>query len=214
MQEGSIRMGINLVTYFLTAGRPTGFRMTPGMTERVRRHSREPAARWKGKPQKALPAPDEPDAWQAPEGWTQLMQTVVGAGADGVTISFQPPADEPFRQRLHKAVAGSDCPVNLSGRHAVLVDVESRLATGARVALAFDLDGTPDYIETAPLFVRPGMNRDLAFDLAGGNLKSAASNWEYRARFPSAATVKRIYLVVLPQQARGTICFRRLRVVE
>ena len=214
MQEGSIRMGINIVTYFLTAGRATGFRMTSELVRRVRSRSQDPVNRWAGKPQTPMPLPPGTERWEPPEGWTDLMEAQPGSVADGLAVTFRQPAGVAFRQRLHKAVTTAELSMNLTPRHAVLVDVESRLASGARIALGFTLRDAPQYIETAPVFVRPGMNRNVVFDLGTGNLKTEQTQWAYKAAFPENAVVQRIYLVILPQQPRGTVVFRGFRTVR
>jgi len=214
MQEGSIRMGINIVTYFLAAGRSTGFRMTSALTQRVRSSAREPVQPWAGKAQTPIPEVAASDSWHAPEGWGQLMETRVNSMADGLSVAFKQPAGVPFQQRLHKAVTVCDAILSVTKDDVMLVDIESRLSTGTRVALAFDLAGAPDYIETAPVFIRPGKNQNVAFDLGSGNLKSAETQWEYKASFPSSAIAEKIYLVILPQEARGTISFSSFRLAR
>ena len=214
MQEGSVRMGINIVTYFLTAGESTGFRMTSAMAQRVRGSSREPVRPWEGKQQTPLPLFANATAWCPPDGWDQLMETEVSATSGGLAVVFRQPSGVPFRQRLHKAVTGCDLGLDVTRDHIVLADVDNRLAAGTRVALAFDLAGPPGYIETAPVFVRPGRNLNVAFDLGSGNLKSEETKWEYKASFPANAAVSKVYLVILPQEPRGTIRFSNFRLAR
>ena len=214
MQEGSVRMGINIVTYCLTAGQSTGFRMTSALTQQVRSRASEPARAWADKAQTPIPEAAAANSWHAPEKWDQLMETRVTSMADGLTVVFKQPDGVPFRQRLHKAVTVCDAAMSLTKDHVILVDIESRLSTGTRIALAFDLTGAPDYIETAPVFIRPGKNQDVVFDLGSGNLKSAETQWEYKASFPSSAIAEKIYLVILPHEPRGTINFSSFRLAR
>jgi len=83
-------------------------------------------------------------------------------------------------------------PMDLSGHHGLLVDINNRSTALVRVAVAFVTMPGWQYFETAPAFIKPGLNKDVLFYLFGDEFKSSVTEWEYGASLKGADSVKKI----------------------
>jgi len=208
MQESSVRMGMNLVTFFLNRGRPapaTAWK-PPAEAPAVTPPAPGPAAR-------ALDLLVHADQWTVPTGWGSPLLTVrVAPTADGAGTALDfDTGGRPFRAWNDQAIVTRSWTVSLTSKHRLVVDVTSRLTGGARVALAFSGTGPVPYVETAPVFVLPGLNRDVTFDLGLQTFRSAATNWQPTGAFPQDLQISAVHLVVYPQQGSGRVEFGNLR---
>ena len=211
MQEGATRMGINIVMFFLNRGGAPPVRLTRRVRAEARAERRAP---WEGRPRGPFALFGEDVEWRIPEGWEDALDAELAwdKKRTKMTISFQA-AGRRAALRRDKAVVKGDATWRLTRNQVLLVDVHSGLRGGARLALAFQNDEDELYLESAPKFVRPGQNRDIAFDLRQETFKSAASKWEYKAPFPDGATVTHWYFILYPQQPRGQLSISRPRTV-
>jgi len=213
MQEGAIRMGVNIAAYFLNDGRLPPFALgdKPATRPEPVGVSLEQLAGT------ATPLGVLADAagWHTPEGWGDhvLPATVVAEpGTAGLAVTFDS-GGKKFRGWYHQAVITQAWNTGLSRRSVVFLDVTSHLRGGARIAVAFQqADG--NYHESAPVFIRPDVNRNVAFDLGTSRFKSADTDWRYTAHFPGDLAPDRLFLIVFPQQGSGRITIANLRVAE
>jgi len=83
-------------------------------------------------------------------------------------------------------------PIDLSAHHGLLVDINNRSSALVRVAIAFVTMPGWQYYETAPAFIKPGLNKDVVFYLFGDEFKSAETEWEYQSSLKGADAVKKI----------------------
>ena len=78
--------------------------------------------------------------------------------------------------------------------------------------MAFGSD--EQFIESAPVYIRPGKNRDVVFDLRLATFKSAESDWVYSASLGESTAIHAWYFVIYPPSGRGSITIRNLRLVR
>ena len=101
-----------------------------------------------------------------------------------------------------------------SEKQRIVMDVHSRLSGGARLALAFH--GSAGYIESPPIFIRPGINPDIAFDLSTATFKTEATDWSYKAVLADKGATRQVtswYIIIYPQQANGDIRITNVRLI-
>jgi hypothetical protein len=208
MQEGSVRMGINIVSFFLNGGQLPEVRARSSASAAAQQRDALRAAIAE-RPASDVAAFADIAAWRQPDGWENVIPTTIEAGADGqFEMSFGAAAGT--RARVDKAVATRELPGGLVRGTLLVMDVASNLAGGARLALAFS-DGGDGYWESAPAFIKPGANQDVAFDLRRSTFKSAATEWAYSGRLPTQLSVHSWCLLLYPQQGAGTISISRVR---
>jgi hypothetical protein len=219
MQESSIRMSLNIVTYLVNAGQPLPEDVRQRLRAAAAAEKAPPRPDWAGKPATPLDWLNAPGEWAMPQGWQgdQFLTTTLTPGGRGtdskLTLTFST-GGKPFKAWFDEAVVGRACSPPPSTRDVVLLDVTSHLPGGARVALAFGGTGPVPYLEVLPVFVRPGLNRDVAFDLRQETYKSAATNWQQRGTWPADFKVDTVYVVVYPQQGEGKVEISHFRVVR
>ncbi len=191
MQEGALRMGINLVLYFL-ASRNGGADMLQAVARGL--DSEESVA------DVVLPVGvvrevaslAATDLWTV-ETWGDQAATAKAGGE--MRIDFQHGDNEKV------AVSHTpDVALTLAEGQSLLMDVENRLSCGIRVALG--LSGGEHYFETKPFFLKPGANTAV-FDLGESSFKCAASEWDYTADLPTPFSVDRVTVLVYAPRAGG-----------
>lgn len=106
----------------------------------------------------------------------------------------------------------SSLPLTLGRDKALLMDIMSHLKGGARVALAFA--NGDDYFETAPVFIRPGLNGNVVFDFEDIRCKSANSNWAYTENFPARLETERWFILLYPQSGSGRVDIGNMRTAD
>lgn len=185
MQEGATRMGINLVLYFLSRGGhvETAF---ADSTARALRAGKDVSA-------PAVPEGAARDfaALRDAAGW--FVESWGGKGelradGDGLVVAFDHGSTD-------KTGFGRVCDpaVPLERRDVLVLDVDSRLRCGARVALGMSAGSR--YFESQPFYVRPGRNT-VFFRCDAATFKTEATGWEYRDTLPAPATVEKLNLLV------------------
>ncbi|MFO7898181.1 MAG: DUF4159 domain-containing protein [Planctomycetota bacterium] len=197
MQEGSTRMGINIALYFLRdrlGGRNVG---------EIARNVREHTAKEERHRQTALATAtftlldgfDEEFSWALEEGWGDAAEVRrVTAGRSGVM-------EIRFRLGKQRKIAVSRDlleQVDLSKQDALVLDVDSRLSAGCRIAVG--LITMPDwrYFESPPRYLKPGRNANVVFPLGGATFKSEASGWKYNQRVENLSAVRKVVLLIYP----------------
>jgi hypothetical protein len=202
MQEGATRMGINLVFYFLERGGRVNGEFAAGAA-RTLRAGRDAAA--------AAP----PQGASRP--WRELLDTAgwfaeawgepgrLAADRAGLAIAFG-------RAETNKTAFGRMCdpPLALERGDALLVDVESRLRCGARMAVGLTVGAR--YFESEPFYVKPGRNT-VFFRCDARTFKSEAAHWEYRDTLPAPLAAAKLNLLVYAPAA-GEMTLANARVVR
>jgi hypothetical protein len=103
--------------------------------------------------------------------------------------------------------------VDFSKHNAVLADINSKLPVP--VMMAVGLGTGSGYVESAPVMVKAGANKDVMFRLDAATFKSAATVWEYRGKAGDLSKVGKIYLLLYPiPDGRVQIENLRLATVE
>ncbi|MDA0321564.1 MAG: DUF4159 domain-containing protein [Verrucomicrobia bacterium] len=212
MQEGSIRMGINIVMHFLNKGQPP----TATMQDKVQSHGDHDDLRASLSTLPPLPfelmttAP----SWAAPDDWGDTLPAVVTAGPDNsLSISFGSPEVKTITRRS-KVVALAAVDITLSNNRALLLDVDSQMPGGCRLALAFAVGETGAYVESAPAYIRPGKNSGIVFDLRAKTFKSEVSEWQYNLGLGEATRIHDWHFIIYPQSPSGSVTIQNVRIVQ
>lgn len=219
MQEGATEMGINIAMYCLNRGRVPAARETAAALPAGGPEA-DLRTLLKGKPQTPVAVLEPATAWSTPTDWgghvlpTKALPVArpEPRAPAAVTVEFATAAGQAFKGWASQAVLGRDCDLQVSRQQLLLLDVGSPLTGGARLAVA--LKSKDVYYESAPVYFRPGQNRDLIIDLRGKNFKTAASNWQYTAALPDNLQATQFYLILFPQQPSGRLEIRNLRTVR
>ncbi len=184
MQEGAIRMGINLTLYFLTHGK--GEATFVDRTAATLRQQREAiASAAPAGAARSLPLFAAGAAWQQEE-WSDPGRLVLDAAS--ARLSFTVGA-----QRKCAFSLLQEPPVEVTADDVVVLQVRSGLRGGARLALAFTIEGR--YFESRPVYIKPGDNLAL-FPCGEASFKTEAGGWAYRDLLPARAAIQRMSLLV------------------
>jgi len=220
MQQASFLMASNIIVYVLTGGR--GLRK-PGLVARAaeslrRRHEARHAGRDPYADAPATLFDDFGDAhWDIEDEWE-------GAGPAGLVYGRRGDPEATGRRlavsyRLGrddaKVVLLRDLPeeLDLSAQDRIYIDIESRLAGGARLTVA--LITMPDwkYFESRPAFLKPGANR-VHVDLRAATWKTGERvderQSEFSRRIANPQAVRRLAILLYPVGRRGTVVLDRI----
>lgn len=210
MQEGSIQMGINLVMHFLNRGAAPDVEMRANIAKHDSPDKERAAIA--ARPPLDFQLFELADKWTVPEGWTDAIPAKITVGENqSLTITFGG-ARTAVATRRSKVVAKAAMDFSLARNRALIADVDSRSKGGCRLAVAFGSD--EQFIESAPVYIRPGKNRDVVIDLRLATFKSAESDWIYSASLRESTAIHAWYFVLYPQSGRGSITIRNLRLVR
>ncbi len=201
MQEGATRMGINLVLYFLSQHGGIDLPFVEKAASGMRGAADPSAVALPEGTTRPVSEAGDAAAWFYEE-WGDPAE---GVEADGrFVVRFQVGAQE-------KAAFGRMCepPLSLKPGDTLAFDVESLLPCGARVALGLDIGG--HYLETAPFYIKPGVNAAF-FVCSTKTFKSETTAWEYREALPLPAEINKINLLIYAP-AGGELRFGNFRIV-
>jgi hypothetical protein len=108
-----------------------------------------------------------------------------------------------------KAIIGRLMHKNLSTFDALVIDIEQKSASPARVAVAFR---TRDklYYESTTFTLKPGMNKNVEFDLTIDNFKSGKSGWLHTASLRDVTKITK-FLFLIYAGGEGTTTFSDFR---
>jgi hypothetical protein len=214
MAEGSVRMGINIVSYFMNDGGLPNAKARDSVAREQEAEGNR-LAEYLALPSAPLPVPEEEQMWAEPEGWGDTIPSQVDTDIIGsqtaVRLAFAKPGGGAV-SRLEKVVLQSTLPLELGRDKALLMDVMSHLKGGARMALAF-ANGN-DYFETAPTFIKPGLNPSIVFDFSEIRCKSANSDWQYTENFPASLETERWFILLYPQSGSGRLDIGNMRTAD
>jgi len=198
MQEGSIRIGMNLTFHFLNSARGaddveklklTDMQRTVAALPEVEERSHALLA---GKILVEAFQPLKPqDAWKVPDGWSHDT-TALSVDADGrIAVDIT-------HGRNGKNVVGRAVEGDLSSYHWLVMKLNSRMKAGGRMAVGISTGENGTYFESAPKYIRPGENPDVVFDLTAATFKSEGSGWKYEVKAQNLGNVRAIHLLFYP----------------
>ncbi|MBA4388371.1 MAG: hypothetical protein C0404_10345 [Verrucomicrobia bacterium] len=200
MQEGAVRMGINLILYFVTSGGKAEAEFL-GSTSTTLRETADAA-----KPVLPKGVARVIDALDTSTGWNAEVW------GDSSKLSVE---NKKFRFEFtlgdkKKAAASRQLspPIQLSRADSIMIDAESRLRAGSRVAIGLTIGNR--YYESQPFYLKPGANTAF-FKMSANTFKNEETKWEYKGALGLPATVDRISLIVY-SPTPGEILFHNLRV--
>jgi len=195
MQEGSVRMGVNMVLYFLSAG---GKMKTAARLDEAR--------------DIAAPAAPEGEA-RVIDGLDAAQDWTHEAWGDAATaVSTGEHLEIEFQLGSNKKVAfskGFDGTVRLTASDSLVVDVENCLQCGAQLAIGLVVGGV--YHETPPFYLKPGRNTAF-FRMSAKTFKTEETEWQYRAS-PGVPMVVDRLTVLIYSPAPGRIVLDNLMAV-
>jgi hypothetical protein len=217
MQEGSIRMGMNVAFYFLRARqgeseeaelalRGLSRKAAANVPDAERERRAELADR------RAVALADTVEAleeWRVMERWQQDATTILDRADEadaGMTVRLT--HGEKGKNVLGRFLAG-----DLSDQRWVSLNVESEMSAGARLALGISTGEDWTYYESAPRYIRPGENPLVAFDLAKETFKSEQTEWEYKTLPIDLEKTQALYLVFYPISG-GTVRVGQLKLAR
>lgn len=218
MQEGSIRMGMNVAFYFLRSRRGDSEEAQlalRGLSEKAAASVPEAERRRRGQlaDRRAIRLPDLVEAveeWRVMEkGWKQDETTVLTPQSDGdagVTVKLS-------KGTQGKNVIGRFMAGDLSDHRWVILSVESEMSAGARVALGISTGEKWNYYESAPRYIRPGENPLVTFDLQEETFKTAGTDWEYTTLPKELERTQALYLLFYPISG-GTVRVGQIKVAR
>jgi hypothetical protein len=212
MQEGSTRMGINIVLHFL--GQQTGARDVEQIAREVQSH----AARSERERREAVAAAevtmldnfDGEFGWGLEDGWGDEAEVAPVRRGATKRMSVR------FKLGGNKKIAVSRDLLeqkDFSKHNALMVDFHSRLPAGCRVAVGLVTMPDWSYVESPPAYVRPGPNGKVIFRLDRPNFKSEESEWKYTHRPPNLDAVRKVVILIYPIRG-GTIEVDNLRLAK
>jgi hypothetical protein len=201
MQEGAVRMGVNLALYFLTSGDPGQRDFLDRTSVTLREQKTDASEALPPGPVRVLDTFDAVGGWTA-ESWGDRAS--LSASGKRLDIAFE------FGARKKAAVSKAYPErLGLSPDQALVVDAQNRLRCGARLALGLFAGDT--YYETQPFYLKPGPNT-VCFRLSAGTFKTEATGWEYRASLPGPVQVDRL-TVLIYSPVPGRVTLDNLRLV-
>jgi hypothetical protein len=184
MQEGAIRMGMNLTLYFLTHGKGDATFMDHTSATLRRQPERTETALPTGAA-RPLPLFAQQASWQH-EPWSDPGTLVVRAGSAALTFGVDV-------QKKCAFTLTHEPPLDVTPLDVMVLDVASGLRCGARLALAFTINGR--YFESRPVFIKPGKNV-ACFPCGEAAFKTEDGGWIYRDPLPTPARIDRMTLLV------------------
>jgi hypothetical protein len=214
MQEGSVRMGINIALYFMRA------RLGPANTKQIARTIRENTHRADRDHQAAIARAlvadldgfDTELAWQPEADWGDPAKVASVSRPVRGQKNWAMSIDVPMGQKRLAAVSRDLFEqVDLSKRDALVMDVTSRMPAGCRVAVGVITMPDWQYFESPPAYIRPGANPNVVFRLDQPNFKCEASGWKFNRRVANLSAVRKLVLIIQPLRA-GKLEIDSLRV--
>ena len=205
MQEGSVRMGVNIVMYFLSAGTEDAGEFIDNTAAALRESETSDVG-----PDLSKMAADLIDKFDDQETWSVEDWSDSGSldkADEGMKVDFTIGTGKKFAFTRQ-----FETPIDLSSKDTVVVEIDNMLPCGARVALAVFCGEEYEYYESKPCFVKPGKN-SAVFALSDGHFKSEQTNWLYSTKLGEGAVQDKLtFLIYSPLP--GKMSFRKLRIVR
>jgi len=102
--------------------------------------------------------------------------------------------------------------LDMSDRTAWVLDVQNGTAKPLKIALAFWCGRPAKYAESAPVTVKPGLQKDVVLDLKAATFKTEASKWRHTVKLAGADAAYRV--CILFYNAKGTVGLDNIRLVR
>jgi hypothetical protein len=102
--------------------------------------------------------------------------------------------------------------LDMSDRTAWVLDVRNGTAKPVKIALAFWCGRPAKYVESAPVTVKPGLQKDVVLDLQSPKFKTEASKWKHTVKLAGADAVYRA--CILLYNVKGTVGLDNIRLVK
>ena len=217
MQESSFLMASNIIVYILSGGRGRDAALVRRAAESLRHHYEAEKAR----PDPYANAPAtlfddfSEDNWLADDTWDAAgparIRYLRKAGGRERRLA----ASLALAKGDIKAVLIRETPeeLDLTGQDRCYVELESKLDTGARLALALITLPGWKYFESRPAFIKPG-KQTVYFDLKAPTWKTGEpvpeGQNEYCRRPENLDAVRRVVLLIYPLKRRGTVVFDKI----
>ncbi|MEW6358970.1 MAG: hypothetical protein AB1696_21740, partial [Planctomycetota bacterium] len=100
--------------------------------------------------------------------------------------------------------------LDLSDRSKLILDVRNDGQKDVKVAIAFTTGGANTFFETEQATAKPGLNKNIAFDLKSEKFKSQATEWKHSAKISDANAVKRV-IILIYGESKGVLCLDNIR---
>jgi hypothetical protein len=202
MQEGAVRMGINMALHFLTAG-PRAEAGFVSQTRSTLRAAPDPSVvRVPAGAARTWPGFEPSDGWSH-EDWSDGGAAEIRGGRLTVRFDHGAAGKAAFTFQPDPAM-------ELVPRDVLVVCVESDLRCAAQLAVGLTVGGR--YLESSPGFVKPGGNT-LVFPADSPSFKSETGGWAFRDRLPLPGQVEKLTLLVYSPSA-GSMRLRDARIVR
>jgi hypothetical protein len=198
--------------YFINDGKPPKARVTSKVRADATRAAAKQRQRITGLEMPMDIASQGDEHWFVPEGWSDVLPTEVDVRNGQLSVTFGAQGKQPVNRR-DKAVIETSFASGVNNRRVLAFDVDSSLRGGARMAIAISATDNR-YFESAPVYLKPGANRDLVFDLRAKTFKSEATEWEYRDTLPGDIEIRSLNLIIYPQEGSGRMIIRRSRLID
>lgn len=202
MQEGAVRMGVNMVLYFLSSRPGVESEFVRKAGSDLRKNEQSVGLQAPTGQSRKLDGFEVVDGWQSEE-WGDPTELAARDGKLSVTFAHGDAKKSAFTRTW-------DEPWSLSSSDALVIGAENRLRCGARLALGLVIGDT--YYETRPFYLKPGQNTAF-FNLSEKSFKCQASDWEYNAPIDGNIQVGRITILVYSPMA-GQVVLDELRAVR
>jgi len=210
MQEGSVRMGINIALYFLSSrwGEANTERVGQALAAHSARDERDRRVAIENAETTLLDGFDREFSWELERDWGDAadLRAITGPNkSKRMSLRFA-------LGEQRKIVVSRDLleDTDFSKHNALLMDITSRMPAGCRVAIG--LVTMPDwkYYESSPVFVRPGDNPNVLIRLDQPTFKTEAGEWKYNQKVEGLNAVRKVVVLIYPIRA-GAIDFDNLR---
>jgi hypothetical protein len=189
-------MAANIAVHALRSG---GRPLPPGAA----REEADPALRYRyaGGPLEPVRGVWEAAAWRALPGSAPAR---ISGGRGKLSLEVAP-------SEGGWAGVERDCPPGISSTKAVVLDLENRLPSSARVALRLRARGGALF-ESVPLYIRRGANADLRVPLDRAELRSTVTGWEgYDAALDRTRPIAELSLIIYARDLEGELVLSNLR---
>jgi hypothetical protein len=106
-----------------------------------------------------------------------------------------------------KAAISREADQDLSDYSAMLIDITNAANAKLDVAIAFQTGGSWEWFESKPLPLKPGLNKNLRFDLTKSEFKSSVSEWKYTESIGRKNLLKSISILIFPKETKQTTVY-------
>ena len=146
------------------------------------------------------------DDWQVAQDWSR----------DPTSLSVDPNGRmtiEITRGEEGKNVVGRLVQGDLSNHRWLVLELESRMSAGGRLAIGLSSGEGFSYCESVPKYIKPGLTPEVVFDLRSATFKTEATDWKYEAKPQDLTDVRALNLLFYPISG-GTVIVHSMKLVK